>query len=66
MSFEQFTAAGGDRRLLEPVLGVDPEYLHAALDEMNQKFGSIEAYFTNGQRIGRDAQRQLCDTLSEY
>jgi protein-tyrosine phosphatase len=64
--FEHFTAAGGDRRLLEPVLGVDPDYLHAALDEMNQKFGSIEAYFTNGLHVDPDAQQQLRNTLTEH
>jgi protein-tyrosine phosphatase len=37
--FEHFTAAGGDRLLLEPVLGVDARYLQAAIDEMNQQFG---------------------------
>ncbi len=43
--FEHFRAAGGNPRLLEPVLGVNPDYLRTALDEMNQRFGSIEAHF---------------------
>jgi hypothetical protein len=33
---EHFHAVGGDPALLEPVLGVAPEYLRAALDEMQQ------------------------------
>lgn len=60
-----FTAADGDRRLLEPVLGVDPDYLRAALDEMNQQSGSIEAYFSDGLGVGRDTQQQLRDALIE-
>jgi protein-tyrosine phosphatase len=64
--FEHFTAVGGDRRLLEPVLGVDPEYLGAALDEMTQRFGSIEAYFSGGLGIHPDVQRQLHNTLTEH
>jgi protein-tyrosine phosphatase len=64
--FEHFTAAGGNRRLLEPVLGVDPAYLRAALDEMTQKFGSIETYFSDGLRIHPDVQRQLRSALTEH
>jgi protein-tyrosine phosphatase len=63
--FEHFRAAGGDPRLLEPVLGVDADYLRTGLDEMNQKFGSIEAYFADGLSIDADAQRRLRDALVE-
>ena len=63
--FEHFTAIGGDRRLLEPVLGVDASYLFAAMDEMNQRFGSIEGYFTDGLHITPDAQQQLRSALTE-
>jgi len=63
--FEQFRAAGGDPHLLEPVLGVDAQYLRAALDEMNQKFGSIEGYFADGLGIDADGQQQLRDALIE-
>jgi protein-tyrosine phosphatase len=60
---EHFRAAGGDPHLLEPVLGVDADYLRTALDEMTQKFGSIEVYFTEGLGIDSDEQRALRDTL---
>ena len=60
---EHFRAAGGDPRLLEPVLGVDADYLRTALDEMTQRFGSIEAYFEEGLGIDSDGQRGLRDTL---
>jgi protein-tyrosine phosphatase len=61
--FEHFRAAGGNPRLLEPVLGVDPDYLRAALDEMKKRFGSIEAYIEDGLGIDADAQHGLRDTL---
>jgi len=60
---EQFRAAGGDPHLLEPVLGVDAVYLRTALDEMTQKFGSIEFYFAAGLGIDSDEQRALRDML---
>lgn len=63
--FEHFRAAGGDRRLLEPVLGVRASYLEAALDEMRQRFGSIEGYFGDGLGIDADGQRRLRDALVE-
>jgi len=51
--FDRFQAAGGDPTLLEPILGVRVEYLEASLDEMRNRFGTIENYFTNG--LGLDA-----------
>jgi protein-tyrosine phosphatase len=63
--FEQFRAAGGDRHLLEPVLGVDAEYLRTALAEMTQRFGSIEGYFEDGLGIDADGQQRLRDVLVE-
>ncbi len=61
--FEHFRAAGGDPRLLEPVLGVDADYLRAALDEMTRRFGSIPAYFADGLGIDADGQQRLRDAL---
>jgi protein-tyrosine phosphatase len=63
--FEHFRAAGGDPHLLHPVLGVDADYLRAALDEMKQKFGSIEAYFADGLGVDPDGQQRLRDALVE-
>jgi protein-tyrosine phosphatase len=63
--FEHFRAAGGDPHLLDPVLGVDQAYLQAALDEMKQRFGSIEGYFAQGLDIDEAGQRELRNTLIE-
>jgi protein-tyrosine phosphatase len=62
--FEHFRAIGGDPRLLEPVLGVDQDYLQAALDEMKQRFGSIEGYFAEGLEIDEEGQEQLREALT--
>jgi protein-tyrosine phosphatase len=50
--FDQFREAGGDPAVLVPVLGVDPAYLAAGLDEMTRRFGSIEGYFSAGLGLG--------------
>ena len=63
--FEHFRAAGGDPHLLDPVLGVDQAYLQAALDEMKQRFGSIEGYFAQGLDIDGTGQEDLRNTLTE-
>jgi protein-tyrosine phosphatase len=63
--FEHFRTAGGDPHLLDPVLGVDPEYLQAALDEMKQRFGSIEGYFAQGLGVDEAGQQELRDALNE-
>lgn len=63
--FEHFRAFGGDPGVLEPVLGVDAEYLRTAIDEMTRRFGSIEGYFDGGPGIDRDGQRALRHALIE-
>ncbi len=45
--FDQFETAGGDPVLLRPLLGVEPEYLATALDEMTTRWGTVERYFTD-------------------
>jgi protein-tyrosine phosphatase len=57
--FDAFKAAGGDPELLRPVLGVQQEYLEAALDEMQQRFGTLEAYFADGLKIDEKTQQTL-------
>lgn len=44
----EFQARGGDPTLLEPLAGVRRSYLEAALDEMAERYGSIEDYFRSG------------------
>lgn len=63
--FDQFTAAGGDASLLSPVLGARPEYLAAALDEVETRFGSIEGYIRDGLGVDADQQQRIRDALTE-
>ena len=51
--FEKFEAAGGDRALITPVLGVQSSFLDAGIDEMEKRYSTIEGYFTDG--LGFDA-----------
>jgi protein-tyrosine phosphatase len=48
---DKFVAAGGDPELLLPVVGVEADYLDAALDEMRSAFGTIESYFATALDI---------------
>lgn len=50
---DQFAAAGGDPAVLAPVLGVQKEYLDAAMTEMTSRYKSIDGYFSDG--LGLDA-----------
>lgn len=61
--FERFEAGGGDAALLRPVLGVQADYLDAALDEMGRRYGSIEAYFAEGLGLDDAGQAALRSRL---
>jgi protein-tyrosine phosphatase len=58
---EEFAARGGDAALLDPVLGVLPEYLEASFDEVRRAYGSIEGYFADGLGLDARAQQALHD-----
>ena len=60
---DRFEAAGGDPRLLLPVLGVRSEYLLAALDEMHARYGSVEEYFDSGLEVSAETQAALRASL---
>jgi protein-tyrosine phosphatase len=56
---QQFVAAGGYPSIPEAIFGVKEEYLNAAFDEMNTKYGSMENYFSVGLHISVDQQTAL-------
>lgn len=56
-----FVAAGGDRAIPEAIIGVKPEYLEASIDEMQKRYGTIEAYFAKGLGIDAAGQKALRD-----
>jgi protein-tyrosine phosphatase len=63
--FDKFASQGGDPKMLRPVLGVEPQYLKAAFDEMRKKYGTIQKYFADGLGLGADVQTALRDAFVE-
>jgi hypothetical protein len=55
-TIDDFVAAGGDPEIPKAILGVKKEYLEAAFDEMQKKYGAIDKYFSEG--LGIDAALQ--------
>jgi protein-tyrosine phosphatase len=62
---DRFAAAGGDPALLMPVLGVQREYLEAAMDEMTRTYGDVETYFVDGLGIDSETIAKLRSSLVE-
>lgn len=62
---DEFSMAGGDPELLEPVLGVRSGYLDAAFDEASKCYGSMDAYLTIGLGIDDRLRERLRDDLTE-
>ena len=61
--FDRFASAGGDPELLRSVLGVEPGYLEAGLDEMRGRYGTIAGYFSDGLGLDADVQAALRDAF---
>ena len=62
---ERFARAGGDPDLLHPILGVEPGYLAAAIDELERRHGSVEAWFADGLGLDATVQERLRARLLE-
>jgi protein-tyrosine phosphatase len=60
-TIDGFVAKGGDRSIPIAIFGVKREYLEAAFDEMQKKYGSIENYFSQGLGIDAVGQKALRD-----
>jgi protein-tyrosine phosphatase len=58
---DQFVAGGGEASIPQDLLGVKTAYLKSSFDEMNAKYGTIEAYFADGLGIDAAGQRALRD-----
>jgi protein-tyrosine phosphatase len=58
---DAFVEAGGDPSIPEAILGVKKEYLEAAFDEMETKYGTIEKYFSEGLGIDAAGQKAIRD-----
>ncbi|MCC6930944.1 MAG: tyrosine-protein phosphatase [Gemmatimonadaceae bacterium] len=62
---DAFVEAGGDRSLANSIFGVEPEYLEAAFDEVQKRYGTIEHYFAEGLGIDAAGQKKLRDVFLE-
>lgn len=57
--FQRFADAGGQRDILEQILGVRPEYLQTALAAVHERYGSIDAYVSHGLGVPEQVRRRL-------
>ena len=60
---EQFAAKGGDVETMRVAIGVFPEYLAAALDEMHSRYGNIDDYLASGLGLGDSVRETLAGQL---
>lgn len=56
---DSFVEAGGQEEIPLAILGVKKEYLDAAFEEMETRYGSIENYFSKGLKIREEKQQEL-------
>ncbi|MFB7515909.1 tyrosine-protein phosphatase [Streptomyces sp. NPDC056144] len=63
---EGFTAQGGDPDLALQLIGVLPEYLDAALDEVDVRHGSMEKYVRDGLGVPDEVTDLLRERLTTY
>ncbi|MFE9400890.1 tyrosine-protein phosphatase [Streptomyces sp. NPDC006530] len=60
---EGFVAQGGDPEIALAVIGVVPQYLAAALDEVASRYGSMEKYVREGLGVPDEAVSRLRERL---
>lgn len=48
-----------------PLIGVEPDFLHAAFAVMTEEFGSVDRYLTNAMGLTADRRAKLADRLLE-
>jgi protein-tyrosine phosphatase len=56
---DAFAAAGGDSLIPLAIFGVKAEYLNASFEEMQNRYGSIENYFSEGLGIDEKQQKKI-------
>lgn len=60
-----FVEAGGERSIVVALIGVEAEYLNAAFDEMETRYGTMENYFAEALGIDASGQKALRDLYLE-
>ncbi|MFF5972438.1 tyrosine-protein phosphatase [Streptomyces sp. NPDC012769] len=63
---EGFTAQGGDPDLALALIGVVPQYLEAALDEVAVRHGSMEKYVREGLGVPEEVTDVIRERLTVY
>ncbi|MFG2866572.1 tyrosine-protein phosphatase [Streptomyces sp. NPDC048338] len=63
---EGFTAQGGDPELALALIGVVPDYLEAALDEVARRHGSMEAYVREGLGVPDEVTKVIRERLTVH
>ncbi|MFC8509596.1 tyrosine-protein phosphatase [Streptomyces sp. NPDC057411] len=63
---EGFTAQGGDPELALAMVGVVPDYLEAALDEVEVRHGSMEKYVREGLGVPDEVTELIRERLTVY
>lgn len=58
-NIDGFVEAGGERSIVIALIGVREEYLDAAFDEMETRYGTIENYFAEALGIDASGQKAL-------
>ncbi|MFD0268391.1 tyrosine-protein phosphatase [Streptomyces sp. NPDC127106] len=61
---EGFTMAGGNPDIALALIGVFPEYLEAALDEVRTRYGSMEKYVREGLNVSDETVEALRTRLT--
>ncbi len=62
---DDFVAQGGERSVIEPIISARPVYLEAALDEVGQRYGTLEGYLRDGLGLERDVLDALRSAFLE-
>lgn len=62
---DEFSRRGGDVELMRVAIGVYPEYLEAALDEVQVRYGSLDTFLVDGLGLPADIRQRLADRMLE-
>ncbi|WP_329116299.1 tyrosine-protein phosphatase [Streptomyces sp. NBC_01465] len=61
---EGFVAQGGEPEIALAIIGVVPEYLQAAYEEVDARYGSLEKYVTEGLGVPEEAVERIRTRLT--
>ena len=62
---DEFERKGGDIETMRIAIGVFPDYLESALDEIATRYGSLDAFLNVGLGLDDNIRQQLTDRLLE-